>query len=102
MRPDQLQNLAQAIYAARFEGEPPRCTTPWDDLPPDAQAVWLRCARAAGEFESKRCSRIARIHSHHALWDGLIAYGWDEASERFGRGLAQRIEEAILEKGSSA
>jgi len=29
-------------------------------------------------------SYIAAIHAHHALWNGLVEYGWDEKTEKFG------------------
>lgn len=100
MRPDQLLDLAQEIYAARFEGEPPQTVRPWDALADDVKATWLRCARAAAVVESKRCARVAKMHAHHALWTGLIPHGWDEVTEQFGRGLVHRIAESILWKVS--
>lgn len=101
MRPDQLEDLAKAIYVASFEGWAARAATPWADLPDDAKAIWLRCARAASAEESRRCSRIARMHMHHALWTGLLPFFWTEEVERFGRGLAYRIETSILDKGAT-
>jgi hypothetical protein len=98
MRPDQILELAQAIYAARFKGAPPRTVTPWGELTEEAKETWLRCARAAAVVESKRCSTIAKMHAHHALWTGLISHGWDETTELFGRGLAHRIADSIMWK----
>ena len=101
MRPDQIRELAEVIYAARFADAPPRDVTPFADLPGEAQEAWFRCARAAGVSEAKRNSRIARMHGHHALWFGLIPAGWSEVVEQFGRGLAARIEASILNSGES-
>ena len=47
--------------------------------------------------ERKRCSKIARYHTHHALWSGL-PNAYSDLSESFGIALAQRIEQAILEE----
>lgn len=41
---------------------------------------------------------IASIHAHHALWSGLLDYGWDEKTERFGMALADRISREIAAK----
>jgi hypothetical protein len=46
--------------------------------------------------ERKRCARIAKYHTHHALWAGLPIVSLNEA-ESFGIALAQRIEQAIRE-----
>jgi hypothetical protein len=43
-----------------------------------------------------QAANIARGHAHHSLWNGLLPYGWDETTEVFGRGLADRIADAIL------
>lgn len=48
--------------------------------------------------ERKRCSKIARHHTHHALWVGIPDAYNGEVTEKFGIALAQRIEAAILEK----
>lgn len=45
----------------------------------------------------QKAAHIASLHSHHALWRGLIPYGWSEDVEKFGCGLAERIANAILE-----
>lgn len=45
--------------------------------------------------ERVACARLARIHSHHALWEGLAPHPWPEAIEEFGIGLAHRIANAI-------
>lgn len=48
--------------------------------------------------ERKRCSKVARYHTHHALWAG-IPNAYDRVtSEEFGIALAQRIEQSILEE----
>lgn len=44
-----------------------------------------------------RCRSTARMFTHHALWHGLLPYGWDAATEKFGRLLAARIAKAIGE-----
>lgn len=51
-------------------------------------------------IERQACARAARIHTHHALWVGLISHGhgWTAEVEQFGRGLAQRIEAAIRDR----
>lgn len=95
MRQDQRLALAGAIYAARFDDSTGETATPWGDLPAETQAVWLRCADAAAAVESKRCASIARIHGHHALWIGLLPFGWGEDIEIFGRKLSWRISKAI-------
>jgi len=43
-------------------------------------------------------ARQARHHSHHAHWQGLLDYGWDEKTEMFGRGLAVRIGDSIVSR----
>lgn len=39
-------DLARAAYEARFAGDPPRSFARFEDLPPEAQAVWSRVALA--------------------------------------------------------
>lgn len=40
-------------------------------------------------------ARMARLHAHHALWRGIIDYGWDEKTGIFGVLLARRIGDEI-------
>jgi hypothetical protein len=41
------------------------------------------------------CVKIARLYTHHALWQGLTPYGWTAEMETFGKKLAHRIADAL-------
>lgn len=43
----------------------------------------------------EEAAHLASLHAHHALWRGLLPYGWDAATEQFGRNLANAIAKAI-------
>lgn len=51
--------------------------------------------REAVQQAIDEASYLASIHAHHALWRGLLPYGWDAATEQFGRNLAHAISKAI-------
>lgn len=49
MTDPDLDELARAIFDARFADEKPRDRPQWDRLPEAARDVWRRCANAARE-----------------------------------------------------
>lgn len=51
--------------------------------------------REAVQQALDEAAHIASLHTHHALWHGLLPYGWDAATEQFGRNLAGAIAKAI-------
>ncbi|MDK2769948.1 MAG: hypothetical protein KYX69_19795 [Sphingomonas sp.] len=77
--------------AKRIAGLECRCTEGCGDCA-DGRAEIIAAAIFA---ERERCRRIAKFHSHHALWAGLLPYPWDVDTEKFGIGLAQRISKSI-------
>ena len=84
---------ARSAYEAREEAQP------WDDLPRKERVRLLSEYRKQTQQEppQNRAAFIARMHAHHALWRGLLEYGWSAETEAFGMGLANRIADAIEE-----
>lgn len=64
----------------------------------EARALIADAIRLAISDATDRAAKSARLHKHHALWIGLLDFGWDEKTECFGRGLAARIEADIRQQ----
>ncbi len=81
----------------------------WDKVSNDilTASKALRAASVASHHEGAantierviaEAAQLASAHAHHALWGGLLPYGWDDATEQFGRNLADRIAKSIREE----
>ncbi|NEV75539.1 hypothetical protein DYI24_00390 [Rhodopseudomonas sp. BR0C11] len=57
-------------------------------LPPPDYDVLIRSCLAEASY-------LARLHSHHSLWRGIIEPGWDERIGTFGVLLARRISDEV-------
>ncbi|WBU27517.1 hypothetical protein OOZ54_12515 [Rhodopseudomonas palustris] len=57
-------------------------------LPPPDYDVLIRSCLAEASY-------LARLHSHHSLWRGIIEPGWDERIGAFGILLARRISDEV-------
>jgi hypothetical protein len=83
-----FNSLARIVDKYRYYGLP--CVA--DTVPAHPADAGMREAVQQAIDEA---SYLASIHAHHALWHGLLPYGWDAATEQFGRNLAGAIAKAI-------
>lgn len=78
------------------EGDAPKpCNEDDDGAFPVYRATPTASVGASVQKAVEEAAHLASLHAHHALWRGLLPYGWDAATEQFGRNLANAIAKAI-------
>jgi hypothetical protein len=76
-----------------------RAPAPSPDAPDDAFRLLAKIDVVQAYADA---AHIASIHAHHAFWNGLLDYGWDEKTEKFGMALADAISKAIAAQAKKA